>query len=299
MKNILVIGRGTIAVNCLEELNRYKIPPKIIVCDVKDLGVNTWSKSLYKKAKELGYKEGVNLFRCNKINDVEFTRLIAIPIDIIFSFQARPIFRAPFINLAKDYVINLHFSPLPKLRGVAPCAWAFIDNMKKMGVTLHLIENGGIDNGPIIAQKMFHIFQGDTCWTLYNKCIEKGTLLFKRYLPKIVIKTIKPIKQDIKQMTYHPYGKLDFSSSEIQLNASSTLNVTYNFIRSRIFPPYQLPFFYYHNNKIEILALHKRQKNHIITQPEVCFRYNRFIIKFGEGELVIYKYILKKGNIDK
>ena len=159
MINILLIGRGAVAINGLERLCGMGMRPVCVICDTHDDGKDTWTLSLLKRAKALGYKEHVNLFRERKVNTDQFIETIhnKFPnIDIIFSLQPYAIFRKPFISLAKRYVVNLHFAPLPKLRGVAPCSWAFIDGVKHMGVTFHLIEDFGVDDGPIIAQKKIH-----------------------------------------------------------------------------------------------------------------------------------------------
>jgi len=257
-KNILLIGKGTIAVNCLSILKETNNLPKIIICDSNDLGKDTWTKSLFKKAKELGFVENKNLFRETKVNKPEFIEKIRkteSKIDIIFSIQPKAIFKIPFINLARDYVVNLHFAPLPKLRGVAPCSWAFLDGLKEMGVTLHLIEDEGIDNGPIIFQKLFPIRESDNAWTLFNKCIKYGTELFKKNLNKILNNEINPVPQNEKKATYHPQGELDFSDLAVDLNKN--VDEVFNFIRSRIFPPLQLPYFIYKNRQIFILDVKK------------------------------------------
>lgn len=292
-KNIILIGRGTIAVNCLNILKKTQNLPKIIICDSQDNGIDTWTKSLFKRAKELGYKENTNLFRQTKVNDSDFIKIIKEKesnIDIIFSIQPKAIFKIPFIKLAKDYVINLHFAPLPKLRGVAPCSWAFLDGLKNMGVTLHLIKDEGIDNGPIIFQKLFPIKDDDNAWTLFNKCIKYGTKLFEENILNILKKNINPISQNEKEATYHPMGQFDYSRLEVDLNQD--INSVFNFIRARIFPPFQLPYFNYQGKKIGILEVIKTEENKEINK-KVVFNNNSFLLFFKKRVIVIkrYKYL--------
>lgn len=241
--NILLIGRGAIAINGLEKLCGMGIRPVCVICDTYDDGKDTWTPSLFKRAKALEYKEHVNLFRERKVNTDEFLQNLRnkFPdVDIIFSLQPYAIFRKPFIALAKRYVVNLHLAPLPKLRGVAPCSWAFIDKLKDMGVTLHLIEDFGVDDGPIIAQKIFPIKPDDTAWTLFNKCIVNGKSLFNAHVRRILEGRFKVKKQNKELATYHPKNQLDFTNMEIDIQQKPKEIIA--FVRSRIFPPLQLPY---------------------------------------------------------
>ncbi len=241
--NTLLIGRGTIAVNCLETLHKANALPRIIICDSKDDGTDSWTRSLFKKAKELGYIEGQNLFKETKVNKSEFIKNLkkaAPDLDIIFSVQPYAIFRMPFISLAKKYVVNLHFAPLPKLRGVSPCSWAFLDNLKTMGVTLHLIQDTGVDNGPIIFQKLFPIKEEDTAWSLFQKCITNGTELFKNTLKDILTENVNPKEQKQSEVTYHPMHEFEFEKQEI--TADMTVNEAIRFAKARIFPVFQTPY---------------------------------------------------------
>jgi len=282
MKEILLIGRGTIAVNCLNILIKKKLRPRIIICDTKDSGKDNWTKSLFKRARQLGYKENINLFKESKVNRPEFIskiKTVAPNLDFIFSIQPRTIFKMPFINLARNYVVNLHFAPLPKLRGVAPCSWAFIDDLKNMGVTLHLIKDEGIDNGPIIGQGLFPIIDDDTSWTLFHKCIKEGTRLFKNNIDNILNNKVSAIPQNESEVSYHPYGQIDFNQSEV-----------FNLIRSRIFPPYQLPFFRYKGKKVFILKVSKKNSKIAIKQAKIIFNKKKYFIFFPDGKIIINKF---------
>ncbi len=252
-KNILLVGRGTIAVNCLKILKRNNALPKIIICDSQDNGVDTWNKSLYKHAKKLGYKEGANLFRQTKVNDPLFIKRLKKkkqPIDIIFSVQPKAIFKKDFIELASEHIFNLHFAPLPKLRGVHTCSWAILDELKTMGVTFHLIVQKGIDDGNIVYQSLFPISGKDTVWTIYQKCVQKGTVLFTKKLPYFLSGNFKTIKQIEKNVTYH--SLTEFSYDTLEVPHRQSLGKTDRFIRARIFPPLQRPFFYFDKKKVYI-----------------------------------------------
>lgn len=294
-KKTLLIGRGTIAVNCLHILKKNQELPNVIICDPDDTGKDTWTLSLLKYAHALGYRKNKNLYITRKINTPEFISLFQKKhpnIDIIFSIQPKSLFKQPFISLARDYVVNLHFSPLPKLRGVATSPWAILDGLDKMGVSLHIIDSEGIDDGPIIAQKKFIIKKSDTSRMIYDKCVTHGTKLFEKKFNSILLKKIKPKKQNEKEATYHPMGELDYKNLEVDLSKNE--NEVIDFIRSRIFPPFQYPYITHDGNKIYIqhfslTATATSQKGKILKR-----KGRQYTIAMPKQSIIIEKYKLEK-----
>lgn len=296
-KKIALIGRGTIAVNCLRILKKQGLSPAIIICDVKDSGEDTWTKSLLKEAKKSGYYTNKNLFIESKVNTDEFISRLhdaSSNIDIIFSIQPRSLFRKPFIQIAKQNIINLHFAPLPKLRGVATSAWAILDDLSDMGVTLHVINDEGIDNGPIIAQKKFKIHASDNTWSIYNKCVKAGTYLFNSSLNKILAGKYHPVPQNEQDATYHPLGELDFSNLQVDLNCD--LEAIDKFIRSRIFPPIQLPYLPVKQKKINIISSKMLPaKSGKKSLPVTVVKKNKnYYITDGKKSILIESYKITK-----
>ena len=290
-KNILLIGRGTIAVDCLSILDKNNLLPKIIICDINDTGEDGWTKSLFKKALKLGFKENTNLFREKNPNNKNFINKIKkiSEIDYIFSLQPKAIFKKGFINLAKKKVINLHFAPLPKLRGVAPCSWVFTDDLKYMGVTLHLILDYGVDNDPIISQYLFPVKESDNAWTIFQKCISYGTKLFENNIDNILADKIKAIPQNEKEATYHSALETDFSDSEV--NLKKDIYQVFNFIRSRIFPAFQLPYFIFDNKKIFIFNVRKIDKRNNYSSGISYDSIKKiYRLNFNNGDLIINKF---------
>lgn len=282
--NTILIGRGTSAVNCLDLFVKHNVSPKCVIIDPNDNGIDTWSKSLLKRSLELGYKQNNSLFDYKDLNSCDFLKKINTffpDVDYIFSIQPKILFKKQFISMAKKHVINMHFSPLPKLRGVDTCSWAIVDRLKNMGVTLHLINIYGIDNGPIIAQCTFPIRKNDTAWTLFQKCIDHGTELLKKNISAILTNNFKTINQDESKATYH--GKGDFDFNNLNIKTSMSVNQAYIFIRSRIFPPIQLPYIKKNNKKVKIIAIQKIYNNFEYKKTHVRYPYMR--VKFKNGAI--------------
>jgi methionyl-tRNA formyltransferase len=288
-KNTLLIGRGNLAIECMRAMKKTGSPPAAVICDPRDEGRDTWIKSLFGACLKAGYIEGENVFRTGRVNDKLFVMKLKkkFPgIDYIFSVQTRSILHDEFIALAGKYVYNLHLAPLPKLRGVHPSSWAILDGLTTMGVTIHLIESERIDAGPIVFQNLFPVTKNDTVWTLYKKCGRAGAKLLHDKMEKLLASNIKLKPQDESRATYHSLKELNYADSQVprDLDVEQTLR----YIRSRIFPPLQLPYFIYQGKNIYIEAAGGRKTNKI--PPAAGRRGRTYIIPCTNGVITVSKY---------
>jgi methionyl-tRNA formyltransferase len=80
---------------------------------------------------------------------------------------------------------NLHASLLPQYRGAAPINWAIINGEKETGATTFFLKHE-IDTGSIIFQEKETINEGDDVGKLYERLMQKGSVL--------VLKTVKAIE---------------------------------------------------------------------------------------------------------
>ncbi len=78
-------------------------------------------------------------------------------------------------------IINLHPALLPSFPGAHGIKDAFDHGVKVTGITIH-IADGGMDTGPIIAQRAVVIEEGDTLETLEEKIHQEEHILY----PKVV-----------------------------------------------------------------------------------------------------------------
>lgn len=72
------------------------------------------------------------------------------------------------LNKVKFGAINLHYSLLPRHRGVYPVNWAIQSGDKETGITYHFV-NSNIDEGEIILQKSIKIDVFDDVNSLLHK----------------------------------------------------------------------------------------------------------------------------------
>ena len=113
------------------------------------------------------------------------------------------IFSKHEINKYSKRVINIHFGDLPKYRGRHPLSWAILNNEKKIGCTIHLI-NEKIDQGFVLKKYFVQNNLHDNSKTIEKKIIE----LLGVNLVLAIKNLIKNKHRKIKKGTYYPplYG---------------------------------------------------------------------------------------------
>lgn len=283
---IVIIGNGSLASRGLKAISSFAEVP-LVIADSHDDGKDSWRESFVKCAKHLGFSPNKTLLQPSNPNSKEVLMAIEnVAPDIILSLQCRHIIRKKLFSIPTLGTYNLHNAPLPLLRGCDPFSWAIHDGLQIMGVTLHKILDEGVDNGPITAQRCWKTSENTTAWDLYLKALDEATTLLSETLSAPLPKSI-PQKNDWS--SYHPMGQFDFSTTTINWNTvADTLSA---WIRSRIFPPIQLPKFTFGKNlSAEIIQCKKVSCNQ--KQPGFVDSISPLVIsaKWGGLELLKIKF---------
>jgi methionyl-tRNA formyltransferase len=74
------------------------------------------------------------------------------------------------LQLPRLGVINLHFGLLPERRGANPVGWAFREDDREFGATVHRMDEG-FDTGPILAQSRIPIGDDDDVDSLFPRLV--------------------------------------------------------------------------------------------------------------------------------
>jgi methionyl-tRNA formyltransferase len=225
-KIVCIGGKNNIAVNALLYLHNVLGIDKKEICIVpvnNDAGVDEWQKSLIKTAKEIN----IDIYDIEDIYDIKNIIFISLEYDRII----RP------DNFASKYLYNIHFSLLPKYKGMYTSTIPILNGETISGVTLHIID-GGIDTGPIIAQREFAIDINDTAKMLYFKYIENGFTLFTEQIRILLSNSAEGRRQDVLNSSYYKKDPSIFTR-EIDMRGSSYQ--IHNNIRALCFNEFQLP----------------------------------------------------------
>ena len=223
---IAIAGKNNIAVNALEFLIKKYPEHKIVVtCNPNENGENDWQKSLRYFAKLHG------------IEEVSLTSLYEIEDLLFLSLEYANIVKPELFKSKRLY--NIHFSLLPKYKGMFTSVMPILNNEAYSGVTLHKMERG-IDTGDIIAQKKFELGVDDSSLELYHKYLKNAFQLFVENIDTLIEndEITWARQQDATESTYYSKSQLDFKNIVIDLKQTA-MNI-HNQIRAFNFRPYQL-----------------------------------------------------------
>lgn len=109
-------------------------------------------------------------------------QLKQIDFDYAFVIGWSQICGSAFRAAAGGRVIGYHPAPLPRLRGRAVIPWSILLDEKITASSLFWIDDG-VDSGPIIGQRYFHIAPDETAGTLYARHLEALADLLDESLP--------------------------------------------------------------------------------------------------------------------
>ncbi len=224
---LCIAGKNDIAVDCASYvLSERLVHRRDFVCmfNRADSGQTGFQKSFRRFATEQGLREGAqaDLYERDDLIlvSLEFDRLL------------------PVARYRSKGLFNIHFSALPKFRGMYTSAWPILLGETESGVTLHRIDEG-IDTGDIIAQVRFPIGPEDTSRDLYLRYIEEGIQLFKSNIVALLAGRYECRAQPAAGASYFSRASIDYSNVTIELDR--TASEVKNQIRAFAFEEYQLP----------------------------------------------------------
>lgn len=191
-----------------------------------DPAKRTWQPSLKETAASLGVPIASNL------GSIDVSRS-----DLLVSLEYDRIFKA--VELDRLTAFNIHFSDLPRYRGSGTSVWPIRNGETTAGVTLHRMDPG-VDDGPIVAQRLFPLDNFMTAFDLYRAYNAHGFELFCSEFEGLLSGNIQLHDQDSSRASLYLRRDLDFSRVEIG-GFDRPARVVRDFARSLIFPPYQLP----------------------------------------------------------
>lgn len=224
---ICIAGKNDIAVNGLKLLKlKYDAHNICFISNPDDDGLDGWQPSLKKTGRELGIKE-VKLEELYEIEDLLFLSLEFSEIIKTESFSTEKLF-------------NIHFSLLPKYKGMYTSALPLLHGDDYSGVTLHKIDDG-IDSGDIVAQIKFNIEADDTAQDLYAKYLKSSFLLFQENIDDLINGSYVAKPQSPIGASYFSKKSIDYKNFSI--NFFKTAFEVRNQFRAFTFRQYQMPKF--------------------------------------------------------
>ena len=96
-------------------------------------------------------------------------RLGGLAVDWILSVANLSLVPPEVLACARQGGVNFHDGPLPGYAGLNAPVWAMLAGERQHGITWHLM-TPGIDEGEVLASRMFDISSDDTAFTLNARC---------------------------------------------------------------------------------------------------------------------------------
>lgn len=269
---IQICGKAEIAARSLCWLLHYvalELPQASVqVCPSRgDHSPQSWQPSLRETADRLGVPI-VNLYE--SADD---------PNLVLFSLEYDRIIRVD--RFASSSLYNVHFSLLPKYRGVYTSILPILFGETETGVTVHLIDQG-IDTGDIVAQRRIPLPEGMTARDLYRLYNLAGFQLFRESAPHILRGDSTKTPQEERLASSFTRSSLEIGQ-EAKLNLAASADDIERRVRAFFFPEYQTASL----NGRPVVACH-RVAHAADHSPGTCLTDNGIsgVFVSGDGEAI-------------
>jgi len=154
----------------------------------------------------VGRSRGIPILRPDSVNAPDFVAHVRDTLrpDLIVSVAASQIFKEPLLALPLRGCINIHGALLPRYRGMLPSFWTLFNGEREGGVTVHYM-SAGIDDGSIIAQRRFPIYDHDTVETLIGRSKALGAEVLSEVLREIKRGAVATAPNNAAEGTYYSF----------------------------------------------------------------------------------------------
>jgi methionyl-tRNA formyltransferase len=180
-------------------------------------------------------------------------------VDHFFLLSWKHLLPPNLLAIPRHGAINLHYSLLPKYRGVYPVNWAIIRGERRTGVTFHLVGRR-IDDGPVLCQADLPIQAEDTARTLQLRLDDLAVRMFEQMLGQL---PGSPEKSTVPGDGNAYFSRDDFeATNEIDLQRSYRAGELIDLLRGKTFLP--------HGHNAYFIDPHTGRKIQVslILQPE-------------------------------
>jgi len=173
---ILISGRGSNMVAIAEAVADGRIPNALLAIVISDQP----NAAGLVKAKERSIETLVSerRGRTREVHDREIVAALqARHVDLVCLAGYMRILSGEFLDAFRGRILNIHPSLLPLFPGLDPQKQALDHKSKQTGCTVHLVDET-LDGGPIIAQRVVEIHEGDTVESLSMRILDEEHQLY-------------------------------------------------------------------------------------------------------------------------
>ena len=238
-----------------------------LVCGLDE----NYSKNVsdYYPIHEIAVENNIPFVKFRKVDDMETWKAIQlVNPDFIFVIGLSQIIPKSILNLANEYAIGFHPTPLPKFRGRAAIPWQILLGVSESKVSLFKLDEG-VDSGDIIFQYPYKIDKDDYALDVYEKVCYAMRIALHHCLTNIYNDTVNFIKQDEDEATY----LLARRPEDGKINWHWSGEEIYTLIRATS-KPYPGAFAYYKGKKVIFWKANLERNNKYIGIPGQIAKIN-------------------------
>ena len=199
----LIIGHDSLALNCARMLREAGHQIRAIVTRHAEFQAWAEAEGIARIAPGAGLAD----------------RVQGLDIDWLLSIANLEIIPDAVLARAGKGAVNFHDGPLPRYAGLNAPVWAILNDEPSHGVTWHRIA-GGIDEGNILAQRMFDVVPEETALSLNTKCFAAALESFPQVIEALAGDDAGGVPQDLGSRSYFArdqrpehFGVLDLSQN--------------------------------------------------------------------------------------
>lgn len=195
----IFMGTPEFSVPILERL--HKLGQVAIVVSQEDKRKGRGKKFTKTPVKVKAEELGLEVYQPHDVNSEEsIERLREVDADIIVVVAYGQILKREILDLPKKYIVNVHASLLPELRGAAPINRAIMEGKEKTGVSLMRVEEG-LDSGAVSSVKEIDI-KDMNAGELEDKLSLMGADLLEEFIREVEEDKVNFTPQDEDKKTY-------------------------------------------------------------------------------------------------
>lgn len=195
----IFMGTPEFSVPILERL--HKLGKVALVVSQEDKRKGRGKKFTKTPVKVKAEELGLEVYQPHDVNSEEsIERLREVEADIIVVVAYGQILKREILDLPKKYIVNVHASLLPELRGAAPINRAIMEGKEKTGVSLMRVEEG-LDSGAVSAVKEIDI-KDMNAGELEDKLSLMGADLLEEFIREVEEDKVNFTPQDEDKKTY-------------------------------------------------------------------------------------------------
>ena len=226
MTKIIFMGTPDFSATVLKGLLESKQYEIVAVVTQPDRAVGRKKEIRMTPVKELALSYDLPIYQPEKLsNSPELDELMTLGADGIITAAFGQFLPSRLLD-SVDFAVNVHASLLPKYRGGAPIHYAIINGEKEAGVTImEMVKE--MDAGDMVASRSTTIEDSDNVGTLFEKLAVIGRDLLLECLPAYIAGELKPIAQDVRQVTFSP----NITPEEERIDWRKTNRQIFNHIR--------------------------------------------------------------------